>query len=150
MSDCLVGPLVYFHTSCVRTAKALARLRECAGSPEPSLVANPKRTIFSWAGAFVFCFSIAWWWGMEFSRLLASLCVCATSVGCREKTDHGTDFLILRNQWDHCNHDFCSRTASIIFKPPHDKTNEMACAPSEDHPPSLISLRYPLGESLDP
>ena len=29
----------YFHTSCVRTAKALAMLRGCAGSPEPSLVA---------------------------------------------------------------------------------------------------------------
>ena len=26
-SDCLVRPFVYFHTSCVRTAKALARLR---------------------------------------------------------------------------------------------------------------------------
>ena len=35
----LVGPFVYFHTSCVRIAKALARLRGCAGSPEPSLVA---------------------------------------------------------------------------------------------------------------
>ena len=27
---CLVGPFVYFHTSCVRTAKALARLRSLA------------------------------------------------------------------------------------------------------------------------
>ena len=35
----LVGPIVYFHTSCVWTAKALARLRRCVGSPEPSLVA---------------------------------------------------------------------------------------------------------------
>ena len=26
----LVGPFVYFHTSCERTAKALARLRECS------------------------------------------------------------------------------------------------------------------------
>ena len=34
----LVVPFVYFHTSCVRTAKALARLLGCAGSPEPSLV----------------------------------------------------------------------------------------------------------------
>ena len=34
-----VGPFVYFHTSCVRTAEALERLRRCAGSPEPSLVA---------------------------------------------------------------------------------------------------------------
>ena len=29
----LVGSFVYFHTSCVRTARALARLRGCAGSP---------------------------------------------------------------------------------------------------------------------
>ena len=34
-----VRPFVYFHTSCVRTAKALARQRKCAGSPKPSLVA---------------------------------------------------------------------------------------------------------------
>ena len=36
---CLVEPFIYFHTSCVRTAKALARLCGCAGSPQPSLVA---------------------------------------------------------------------------------------------------------------
>ena len=40
-------------------------------------------------------------------------------------------------------------------EPPHDKTNEMACAPSEDseqlgHPPSLISLRCPHEESWGP
>ena len=34
----------------------------------------------------------------------------------------------------------------ITYEPPHDKTNKMACVPSEDsdqpgHPPSLISLR---------
>ena len=44
---CLVGPFVFFHTSCVRTAKALARLRKCAGSPEPSLVAYVISTIIS-------------------------------------------------------------------------------------------------------
>ena len=43
----LVGPFVYFHTSCVRTAKALARLHGCAGSPEPSLVAYVISTIIS-------------------------------------------------------------------------------------------------------
>ena len=52
-----------------------------------------------------------------------------------------------------------------IFEPPHQKTNKMACAPSEDsdqpgHPPSLIRsfavrmkkawvLRYPLNASED-
>ena len=45
----LVGPFVYFHTLCVRTAKALARLRACAGSPEPSLVAYAISTIISCA-----------------------------------------------------------------------------------------------------
>ena len=34
-----VGPFVYFHTSCMQTAKALTRLRGYAVSPEPSLVA---------------------------------------------------------------------------------------------------------------
>ena len=48
----LAGPFVYFHTLCVRTAKALARLRGCAGSPEPSLVAYVISTIISWAGSF--------------------------------------------------------------------------------------------------
>ena len=49
----LVGPFVYFHTSCVRTAKALARLCACAGSPEPSPVAYAISTIISWAGSFI-------------------------------------------------------------------------------------------------
>ena len=48
-----VGPYVYFHTSCVQTAKALARLHRCACSPEPSLVANVISTIISWAGSFL-------------------------------------------------------------------------------------------------
>ena len=42
----------------------------------------------------------------------------------------------------------------IIIEPPHDKTNKVACAPSEDsdqpgHPPNL-SLRCPHVESLGP
>ena len=49
----LVRPFVYFLTSCVRTAKALARLRECAGSPESSQVAYVISTIISWAGSYV-------------------------------------------------------------------------------------------------
>ena len=39
----LVGPFVYFQTSCVRTANALARLRGCAGSPEPPETARMRR-----------------------------------------------------------------------------------------------------------
>ena len=55
----LVGPFVYFHTLCVRTAKALARLRGCAVSPEPSLFAYAISTITSWAGSFLTWTS--WW-----------------------------------------------------------------------------------------
>ena len=40
-----------------------------------------------------------------------------------------------------------------VNEPPHDKTNKMACVPSEDsdqpgHPPSLISLCCPHEETL--
>ena len=47
------------------------------------------------------------------------------------------------------------KTDENTNEPPHDKTNKMACAPREDsdqpgHPPSLISLRCPHEESLDP
>ena len=43
----------------------------------------------------------------------------------------------------------------LTYGPPHDKTNKMTCAPSEDsdqlgHPPSLISLRCPLEETVGP
>ena len=49
----LVRPFVYFHTSCVRTANALARLHGCAGLPDPSLVAYVISTIISWDGSIV-------------------------------------------------------------------------------------------------
>ena len=49
----LVGPFVYFVTSCVPIAKALARLRGCTGSPEPSLVAYVISTIISGVIFFV-------------------------------------------------------------------------------------------------
>ena len=48
---CLVGSFFYFHTLCVGAAKALARLRWCAGLPEPSLDACVISTIISWAGS---------------------------------------------------------------------------------------------------
>ena len=47
----LVRPFTYFHTSCVRTAKALVRLRGCAGSPVPSLVAYVISIIISRDGS---------------------------------------------------------------------------------------------------
>ena len=47
------------------------------------------------------------------------------------------------------------KSSGKIFEPPHDKTNKVAFAPSEEsdqpgHPPSLISLRCPHEESLGP
>ena len=42
----LVWPFVYFHSSCVQTAKALARLRGYAGSPE--LVCDKYHNLVSW------------------------------------------------------------------------------------------------------
>ena len=47
--------------SCLRTAKALARLRGCAGSPESSLVAYVISTIISWAGSFDTAIDIQVW-----------------------------------------------------------------------------------------
>ena len=52
---CFFGPFVYFHTSFVRTTKALVRLRGCAGWPEPSLNAYVISTIMSWAGSNIAC-----------------------------------------------------------------------------------------------
>ena len=41
----LVGPFVYFHTSCMRTAKPLARLRGCSGE-----TARMRRLAWAFAG----------------------------------------------------------------------------------------------------
>ena len=48
--SCMSDLLIYFHTSCVRTAMALVRLCECADSPEPSLVTYVVSTIISLVG----------------------------------------------------------------------------------------------------
>ena len=68
-------PFVYFHTSCVRTAKALARLWGCAGSPEPSLVAYVISTIISWAGSVRF-----WKCEMHKNWAWAQWPVCSTKT----------------------------------------------------------------------
>ena len=59
----LGGHFVYFHTSCVRTAKmrtakALARPCGCAGSPEPSLVDYVISTKISCAGSYVYMITL--------------------------------------------------------------------------------------------
>ena len=47
----VVGLFIYFHPSCVQTAKALAELRWCTGLSQPSLVAYLISTISSWASS---------------------------------------------------------------------------------------------------
>ena len=64
----LDAPFVYFHISCVQTAKALVRLRGCAGSPEPSLVAYVISTIVSWAGSFNLPYNIKFAWSFLHSK----------------------------------------------------------------------------------
>ena len=59
LDRCLIGPFIYFHTSCVRTAKAVMRLHGCEGSGDCtdaqahlSLRWSPMwSTIISWAGS---------------------------------------------------------------------------------------------------
>ena len=55
----LVGLFLYFHTSCVQTAKALVRLRGCTVLSEPSLITYVISTIISWAGSF-YEWSVFW------------------------------------------------------------------------------------------
>ena len=47
-----VRSFIYFYSLCVRSVKALARLRICAVSPEPLPFAYAISTIISWAGSF--------------------------------------------------------------------------------------------------
>ena len=74
----LVGPVVYFPSACVRTAKALARLRillrGCADSPKPSLVAYVMSTIISWAGSFMMCKNNSNTLGNITRRLIGKFC----------------------------------------------------------------------------
>ena len=72
----LVGPFFYFRTSCVRIAKALVRLRWCAGSLEPSLVAYVISTIISWAGPIKVCLFCSFKKGS--CQLLAKECALST------------------------------------------------------------------------
>ena len=69
----LVGPFVYFHTACVWTAKAPARLHKCANLPEPSLVAYAISTVISWAGSNHFIFACSLFRDFLISKLFTSL-----------------------------------------------------------------------------
>ena len=88
-------------TLCVRTAKALARLRRCAVSPEPSLFAYAISTIISWAGSN---------WNCKYSTLnvwkqkLKRLAICNWS-----KRDNLTAFFV-----------FVRLSFLLIFYNPYD------------------------------
>ena len=102
----MVIPFIYFHTLCVRTAKALGRLRGCAGSPEPSLVANVISTIILWAGSCIY--SLTMGLHFAFQNLLTSgnthcinfylpvsptLWFCKSSHSVRQSLVQGLQFL---------------------------------------------------------
>ena len=80
----LVGPFFYFRTSCVRTAKGLTRLRKCAGSPEPLLVAFVIS--ISWAGSIYFSFfnNIFWicYWMVGWLHGLSSFSTKHEGLNC--------------------------------------------------------------------
>ena len=89
----LVGSFVYFHTSCVQTAKALARLRRCVGLPEPLLVAYVISTIISWAGSFHFHSSL---WLGPFPQISSYECILFDYI------------YLFHNFWCECfSHFFC-------------------------------------------
>ena len=77
----LVEPCVYFHTSCVRTAKTLARLRGCAGSPESSLVAYVISTIISWAGSIIYIPQYDKHVNREFNFMNVGFCIAVNVWG---------------------------------------------------------------------
>ena len=65
------------------------------------------------------------------------------------------DFRLQQQVFDSWDNLYNTTWNTHLFEPHHDKTNKMACAPSEDsdqpwHPPSLISLHCLHDESLDP
>ena len=77
----LVGPFIYFHTSCVRTAKALAWLRGCTVSPELP-VAYVISTIISWAGSNIGegLYVTGWSRGLVVQSAVSKLAQCVTAV----------------------------------------------------------------------
>ena len=70
----MVGPFVYFHTSCVGTAKALARLFRCL--PKSLLVGYVISTIISWAGSFACMFKVSALVAVCLPSHVLGLCSC--------------------------------------------------------------------------
>ena len=61
---CLVGPFVYFYTSCIRAAKALARLRGCAGADR---LCDKYHNLMSWL--LWWCYYTTFWISLSSAAL---------------------------------------------------------------------------------
>ena len=51
---------IHFHTWCMHKVKALASLCQCAGSPEPSLIASSQSCIHSYEISLISCFGLTY------------------------------------------------------------------------------------------
>ena len=101
----LVGPFVYFHTSCVRTAKALVRLRKWAGSPDSRSLA------WAFVGRLCDKYHNLMSWLKSISWKTHSVCDCSEyifsdSTGCVPRVHRiclplGTHLLLFRLETAH-------------------------------------------------
>ena len=76
----LVGPFVYFHTSCVGTAKTILEKlwQDCAGSPElfAGHICDKYHNLMSWLiyrhffGCLIFLIGTHFWWFLAFTVCL--------------------------------------------------------------------------------
>ena len=146
----------------MRTAKTLIRLGGCPGWSESSLGTHAILLVLSYGGSNGK--QCRRWSDCSFrSRLIKIYTVCPDlsarklriSMLNTSLTPHCTQplIIILLLAWYDRNTD--ENDVKLPNEPPHDKTNKMTCAPSEDsdqpgHLPSLISLRCPHEESLGP
>ena len=95
-----------------RTTKTLIRLRRCAGWSVSLLFTYGIRHIFSWLGLI---YKI----DLTVHKMLIMVLKCFNSV---------LDFRVFLQGLSFRGFTSCS----TVFEPPHDKTNQMTCAPSED------------------
>ena len=146
-------PFVYFHTSCVRTAKALARPRGYVGSPDHSLVAYVISYIISWAGSFVKLMILGWYlsspwqgqicplmplYGMPKEKLLTVVCMC-------QRDQNLFLYRHVINIADPYTLCFTSYRGNCTIWATSWQNQQNECAPSEDsdqsgHSPSLIRV----------
>ena len=105
----------FLLTHCLyeRAAKVLARLRGCAGSPEPSLLAYAISTKFAWRGP----------------KTSSSL-VQTDQQGAAISNSSSSSFLIMKNESPY------DKTNKMTCAPSEDSDQP-------GHPPSLISLLSP-------